>query len=277
MNDTIKNFNLSDGTFIRYKVFGKGKPLILFHTFRNRLEYSENVAEILKNKFTIYLIDLPGFGDSPINRNTNYNQDFFTNSIVQFIKSLKIKEITLAGESIGGVLPATVAVKIPKLIKKIFLFNPYDYDTYFGEGIGRGNFFAKFIMFHIGLPIIGNLFSSLENKIILKNVMRGGFVNNKNFSIEYLHLLSSSTKKKNYVYHFRNVLSNFKSWVEAKNIYHKIRIPVKLIYGSDDWANETDRVNTQKFLGLKKFEIIKNCGHFSFLENPKRVSEIIVK
>ena len=79
--------------------------------------------------------------------------------------------------------------------------------------------------------------------------MRGGFVNNKNFSIEYLHLLSSSTKK-NYVYHFRNVLSNFKSWVEAKNIYHKIRIPVKLIYG-DDWANETDRVNTQKFLGLK--------------------------
>ena len=162
MNDTIKNFNLSDGTFIRYKVFGKGKPLILFHTFRNRLEYSENVAEFLKNKFTIYLIDLPGFGDSPINRNTNYNQDFFTNSIVQFIKSLKIKEITLAGESIGGVLPATVAVKIPKLIKKIFLFNPYDYDTYFGEGIGRGNFFAKFIMFHIGLPIIGNLFSSLE-------------------------------------------------------------------------------------------------------------------
>ena len=93
-------------------------------------------------------------------------------------------------------LPATVAVKIPKLIKKIFLFNPYDYDTYFGEGISRGNFFAKFIMFHIGLPIIGNLFSSLENKIILKNVMRGGFVNNKNFSIEYLHLLSSSTKKK---------------------------------------------------------------------------------
>ena len=170
-------------------------PLILFHTFRNRLEYSENVAEFLKNKFTIYLVDLPGFGDSPINRNTNYTQDFFTNSIVQFIKSLNIKEITLAGESIGGVLPATVAVKIPKLIKKIFLFNPYDYDTYFGEESVEETF-AKFIMFHIGLPIIGNLFSSLENKIILKNVMRGGFVNIKNFSIEYLNLLSSSTKKK---------------------------------------------------------------------------------
>lgn len=276
MNDTIKNFNLSDGTFIRYKVFGKGKPLILFHTFRNRLEYSENVAEFLKNKFTIYLIDLPGFGDSPISKNTNYDQGFFTDSIVKFVKSLKIKEITLAGESIGGVLPATVAVKIPKLIKKIFLFNPYDYDTYFGEGISRGNFFAKFIMFHIGLPIIGNIFSSLENKIILNNVMKGGFVDRKNLSVEYLNLLSSSTKKQNYVYHFRNVLSNFRSWSDAKDIYQKVRIPVKLIYGSDDWANENDRVESQKFLALKGFDIIENCGHFSFLENPKKVSEIIM-
>ena len=39
-----------------------------------------------------------------------------------------------------------------------------------GQGIQRGNLFAKFILFHISLPIIGNLFSSLENKFILKNV-----------------------------------------------------------------------------------------------------------
>ena len=102
MNDTINKFYLPDGTHIRYKVLGKGKPLFLFHTFRNRLEYSDNVAELLKNKFKIYLVDLPGFGDSPISKNTNYDQEFMTNSIVQLIKSLKLKDITLAGESIGG-------------------------------------------------------------------------------------------------------------------------------------------------------------------------------
>ena len=84
-------------------------------------------------------------------------KNFFTNSIVDLIKNLKIKDITLAGESIGGVLPVTVSLKIPKLIKRIFLFNPYDYDSFFGEGISRGNLFAKFIMFHIGLPFVGNL------------------------------------------------------------------------------------------------------------------------
>ena len=42
---------------------------------------------------------------------------------------------------------------------------------YFGEGIQRGNFFAKFILFHVGLPVG----KSLENKFILKNIMNGGF------------------------------------------------------------------------------------------------------
>ncbi len=277
MANIYKKFKLTDGTYIRYKVFGKGKPLMFFHTFRNRLEYSQKVSDLLKDKFSIYLIDLPGFGDSPISKNTNYNQEFFTNSIVELIKDLKIKEITLAGESIGGVLPVTVSIKIPKLIKRIFLFNPYDYDNYFGEGISRGNFFAKFIMFHVGLPFVGGFFASLENKIILKNVMKGGFVEVNNFSDDYLQLLCSSVKKKYYVYHFRNVLSNFSSWSEAKKNYNKANLPIKLIYGSEDWANENDRKETMKSLGLKKFEVIENCGHFSFLEKPQTVAKIITK
>ena len=277
MTEKFKKFMLLDGTFIRYKVEGKGQPVLLFHTIRNRLEYSEKVVDILKKKFSIYLVDLPGFGDSPINKNTNYNQDFITKSMVQLIKSLKIKNIILAGESIGGVLPVTISLIIPKLIKKIILFNPYDYDTYFGEGIGRGNFFAKFIMFHIGLPVVGSFFAGLENKIILKNVMRGGFVNVESLSENYLRLLCTSTKKQNYVYHFRSVLSNYKSWSMVKTNYHKLKVPITLVYGRSDWATENERENTKKLLGLKKYEIIENCGHFSFLEKPKKVSEIISK
>jgi pimeloyl-ACP methyl ester carboxylesterase len=272
----LQRYGLPDGTYLRYKVFGKGKPLLLLHTFRNRLEYSNEVSNILKNKFSIYLVDLPGFGDSPINKSTNYTQEFFTNSIVKFIKDLKIAEVTIAGESIGGILPVTISLQIPRLIKKIFLFNPYDYDSYFGEGIGRGNSFSKFIMFNISIPFAGNFFASLENKIILKNIMKGGFVD-YDFPDDYLNLLCSSVKKKNYVYHFRNVLSNFKSWANVKKDYHRVMTPTKLIYGSNDWANEKNREESKKLLGLKKFEVIEQCGHFSFLESPKKVASIICK
>ena len=271
----IEKFNLNDGTFIRYKKTGAGKPILLLHTFRNRLEYSDNLGQILKKKYTVYSLDLPGFGDSPINTSTNYDIDFFTNSIVEFIKSLKLNDLIIAGESTGGILPVTISSKIPKKIKKIYLFNPYDYDSYFGEGISRGNFFAKFILFHVGLPVVGNLFSSLENKFILKNIMSGGFYDSKKLENSYLDLLCKSLKKKGYVYHFRNVLFNLKKFSQAKNIYEKNKTPVKLIYGSDDWANTLNRQDTQKMLGLEKYEVIKDCGHFSFQEKSKEVSKIL--
>ena len=76
------------------------------------------------------------------------------------------------------------------------MFNTYDYDSYFGEGIQRGNFFAKFILFHVGLPVVGALFSSLENKFILKNIMSGGFFDKSKLPDSYLNLLCTSKKER---------------------------------------------------------------------------------
>ena len=271
----IDKFNLDDGTYIRFKKIGKGEPILLLHTFRNRLEYSDKLGELLKKKYTVYSIDLPGFGDSPINTKTIYDPDFFTNSIVEFIKELKIKNLKIAGESIGAILAAGVSAKIPNSIKKIYMFNPYDYDSYFGEGIQRGNFFAKFILFHVGLPIVGNLFASLENKFILKNVMSGGFFDSTNLTDNYLNLLCTSLKKNGYIYHFRNVLKQFCKKNGFRELYKNIKVPVELIYGINDWAKESDRTQTQKLLKLDNYITIKKSVHFSFLENTNEVSEII--
>ena len=271
----IKKFELNDGTYFRYKKLGRGKPILLLHTFRNRLEYSDKLSELLKKKNTVYAIDLPGFGDSPINSKTTYDLNFFTNSISKFIKNLEINNLTIAGESIGAVLSASISLKLPKHIKRIFMFNPYDYDSYFGEGIQRGNLFARFILFHISLPIVGQLFSSLENKFILKNVMGGGFINPKSLTNEYLNLLCTSITKKGYVYHFRNVLQKFKKNKAIEEVYKKIKVPIKLVYGVDDWAHESERLRTQKLLRLSNYHVIENCKHFSFLENSEDVFNII--
>ena len=271
----IEKFNLDDGTYIRYKKIGKGVPILLLHTFRNRLEYSDKLGKLLEDKFTVYSIDLPGFGDSPINTNTNYNLNFFTKSIVSFIKKLKIKNLTIAGESIGATLAASVSVELPKVVKKILMFNTYDYDSYFGEGIQRGNFFAKFILFHVSIPFVGGFFSSLENKFILKNIMNGGFFDKTKLPDNYLNLLCTSLRKKGYVYHFRNVLSQFNKNSGIRELYKKVTVPVKLFYGIDDWAKESEKLQTQHLLKLDKFKTIDKSVHFSFLENTVEVSKFI--
>ena len=155
------------------------------------------------------------------------------------------------------------------------MFNPYDYDSYFGEGIQRGNFFAKFILFHVGLPVIGSLFAALENKFILKNIMSGGFFDSTKLTNDYLDLLCTSLNKRGYVYHFRSVLSQFNEKNGVKELYKNVKVPVKLIYGSHDWAKESNKLETKNLLKADTYETINNSAHFSFLENTKEVRDII--
>ena len=271
----IKKFNLGDGTYIRFTKIGKGEPLVLLHTIRNRLEYFDLVIPYLKDTYTVYAIDLPGFGDSPVNKNTNYNQSFMTDMIINFIEQNNLSNVTLAGESIGGVLPITVANKIPDKIKKIFSFNPYDYDKKFGDGVRRGNLVSRFIIWSMSLPILGNFFSMLESKIVLWLIFMGGVHNKSAITNQYLSILTSSIWKSGNLYHLRNVFLNFNSWTEAKKVYKDMKVQIKLIYGEYDWSYDTERNETMRLLGLDQYITLDNVGHFSFLEAPEKIADIL--
>ena len=272
-----KIFNLDDGTHIRYTEQGAGEPLLLLHTIRNRLEYSDRLLPYLTKKFKVYVVDLPGHGDSPINRKTNYDQIFMTKSLVSFIEHLNLKNLTIAGESIGAVLSATIAIKIPTRIKKIFCFNSYDYDKRFAQGVMRGNFMATFLLFHVSLPLgLGVFFAKLESFPTLWMIFRGGVYKKSAITSEYIKLLCTSTKKPGFIYHERNVFQNHKSWLNDGSLYNILKTPVSLVYGDGDWSKQDEKSNTMKSLKLTSYKTIKETGHFSFLESPKEVSDIIL-
>ena len=262
---SIKKFNLNDGTYIRYTEQGSGQPLLLLHTIRNRLEYSDHLLPYLTKKFKVYVIDLPGHGDSPINKKTNYDQTFLTDSIVSFIENLDLKNLTIAGESIGAVLAATIAKKIPSRIKKIFCFNAYDYDKRFAQGVMRGNFAATFLLFHVSLPLgLGVFFAKLESFPTLWMIFRGGVHKKSAITTEYIKLLCTSTKKPGFIYHERNVFQNHKSWLNDGSLYQGLTTPVNLIYGESDWSKQDEKLNTMKALGLNSFHTMKEHRSFFF-------------
>lgn len=105
--------------------------------------------------------------------------------------------------------------------------------------------------------------------------MNGGFFDKTKLSESYLNLLCNSLKKKGYVYHFLNVLSQFNKNNGIKKVYEKVNVSVKLIYGKNDWAKESDKLLTKNLLKLDKYETINRSIHFSFLENTNEVAEII--
>ena len=63
---------------------------------------------MLAGSQTVYALDLPGLGGSLVNKNQEYNQQYIANAMADLIIKNKLSKLTLAGESIGGVLYATI-------------------------------------------------------------------------------------------------------------------------------------------------------------------------
>ena len=95
-----KRFFLEDGSYIRFKKSGSGRPLVLLHTIRNRLEYFDQITPFLTKFFTVYAIDLPGFGGSPVHKDVNYDQQYMAKAVADFVSKKKLSKLTLVGEPV---------------------------------------------------------------------------------------------------------------------------------------------------------------------------------
>ena len=102
---------------INYEVSGVGPPLIFLHGWASNLHIFDKVVSQINEDFTIYQIDLPGFGESEIN--DAYSIDEYAEIIHLFCLKLGLLKPILLGHSFGG----RVAIKYASLypIDKLIL------------------------------------------------------------------------------------------------------------------------------------------------------------
>jgi pimeloyl-ACP methyl ester carboxylesterase len=273
----LLELKLDSNITLRYLKTGNGKPLILLHTIRTQLDYFEAVIPQLAKHFTVYAVDLPGHGHSSIDTQANYDEPYFRGAVISFIEKLDLNEVTLVGESIGGVLALTISSQLPHRIKEVISSNPYDYDSKYGDGVRRGNLLANFVISQFSIPYVGAVVASLENILFLGIILKGGLKNKKWMPWKLLKEFDQVGRRKGYRYVERNTFAGWKSWKHAKSLYAKIKVPVKLIYGEYDWSKKPEREETKKMLGLPSIRTLENTGHFAFVDNPEKMIEIILR
>lgn len=266
---------LDDGETVRVIKTGQGEPLVLMHTIRTQIEFFSEMIPFYAQNFTVYAVDLPGHGQSSINKKINYDEPYFRKSVIDLINKLGIENVTLVGESIGATLSLTVAASIPNKIKQVIAVNTYDYETRYADGVRRGNFIANFMLWNYSLPIHGAIFSAFENSVFLGLVMNGGVTNIKKLPGWLVKLFNKTGHKPGYQYLGRNVLSNWRSWAKAPENYSQIKTPVTLIYGEHDWSRDDERARTLNKVLNAKFETIAKSGHFLSVDNPAVLQQVV--
>lgn len=271
----VEEVKLDNGIGLRYLKTGNGAPMLLLHTIRTQLDYFQAVIPALAQHYTVYAVDLPGHGYSTIDTKASYDEPYFRAAIVAFIEKLNLNDVTFVGESIGGVIALTVAAQLPTRIKSVIASNPYDYETRYGDGLRRGNFIANFIIGNFGIPISGAIFAALENKILLGLVMAGGLKQKRKMPNELLREFNKVGFRKGYRTVERKTFAGWRTWAKARDNYANVKVPVKLIYAEFDWSKPAERERTAKLLGTNIITVA-NTGHFSFVDNPQKLIEIVL-
>ena len=272
----ISELKINGNRTLRYLKTGNGDPLILIHTIRTQLDYFEEVIPQLAKHFTVYAIDLPGHGYSSIDTKASYDEPYFRSAVIAFIEKLDLQKVTLAGESIGGVLALTVASQLPSRIKQVVSSNPYDYDGKYGDGVRRGNFLANFVISQFAIPYVGAVVAALENILFLGIIMRGGLKNKRWMPSKLLREFDRVGRRKGYRHVERSTFSGWQSWGKAQSLYSGVKAPVKLIYGQHDWSTLAERAHTAKQLGGISISTVANTGHFAFVDNSQKMTEILL-
>jgi len=153
--------------------------------------------------------------------------------------------------------------------------NPYDYDKKYGDGVSRGNFLANFVISQFAIPFVGAVVASLENIIFLSLIMKGGLKQKSWIPFKLISMFNKAGKRKGFRYVERNTFAGWRSWSKARQLYKDVKAPVTLVYGAHDWSTISERVETEKALGIGKAITLPNTGHFAFIDNPNKLLALI--
>ena len=271
----VLNLELDHKRTLRYLKAGSGEPLLLLHTIRTQLDYFQDVIPALSKHFTVYAVDLPGHGYSTIDKSADYDEPYFRSAVVSFIEKLELRNVTIAGESIGAVIALTVASQMPERIKAVIASNTYDYDKRYGDGVRRGNFLANFIIGNFAVPVHGAIFAAMENKLLLGLIMRGGLKAKSRMPDELLTEINNAGKRKGFRYVERSTFAGWRSWARARERYAAVKAPVTLVYGDHDWSTPAERARTAEALKVQPL-ILENTGHFAYVDRPEKLVEIVL-
>ncbi|MGN0929081.1 MAG: alpha/beta fold hydrolase [Alphaproteobacteria bacterium] len=234
---------------------------VLLHGWGHNLINFKPIAKMLNN-YDCYLIDLPGFGKSPVPEMVMSISEY-SSIIADFIKGIKNRDdkVIIVGHSFGGRIAIDLGANYSTLIDRIVIIA--------GAGLKKKvHIYKKIPVWSLQKihSIISKIFSSfggnLENTYIYKKIF------NKIASDDY----------KNTKAVMREIMKETIK-TPSLTLAKKITIPTVLIYGERDKITPPEfGKNFHSVINSSKLFILPTFNHNSILTDGKfQVSSIILK
>ena len=252
------------GHDIHYLKQGEGTPLILVHGFACSTYTWRKLIPLLADQYTVYALDLLGFGLSDKPPDGNYDLRSQGSLVLDFMNALHLPSATLVGHSMGGVVVAYAAVEAPAKVKALVLVDAGFYS-------GGAPAFFKYIFFPLDRIMAKQFYTK---KMRMKSFSRCYY--NKSFITDEVmegYMLPTTTP------HAVDALARMMKEVgprKYEGISEHISEPTLIVWGEQDLPippRDGERLNRE--IKGSKLMIVKECGHMSPEEKPEELAKAI--
>lgn len=236
---------------------GEGEPIILIHGFPLNQKIWTNFARLLAEKFSVYTIDLPGFGNSP-GLHEPFTIDDVAEEILNWIRHNEIENATLIGHSLGGYVSLALLESSPHLFKSLVLFHSTALPDTSEKKVSR-NKVLDFIGNNGVLAFTSNFIPSL-------------FANSEHPAVKTVRSISQEASEdavKGYTIAMRDR-------PDRTNVLKQSGKPVLFLCGEKDQGIPVETIKQQAALPLDStIHIIPDVAHMGMFENENQCVEII--
>ncbi|NLV88296.1 MAG: alpha/beta hydrolase [Tissierellia bacterium] len=242
-----------DGLSLNYIVEGNGKDILVLHGWGANINTIMPIVNILKDKFKVHALDLPGFGESSQPKEP-IDSFQYADIVKKYMENMEINKVTLIGHSFGGKLSIILGSKYPELIDKIVLINSA------GLIPKRGpKYYVKVHSFKTLRFLYKNLFFWLKDEERLEKFYK------KFGSTDYREA--------------SGVMRRILVTVVNEDLFpllRKIKAPTLLIWGDEDTATPLYMGKTmEKEIGDAGLVVFEGAGHYSYLDEYQRFTVVL--
>ena len=233
------------GIKIRYLSLGNGKPLLLLHGWGASLDSFDAMAADLGRFFRVTAFDFPGHGGSDLPPGT-WHVDDFVGLTLDVIAELGIERPAILGHSFGGRVAIKLAAAWPETVDRLVLVDAAGVPP--RRTAGRvmrraASRFANALGRRFGRP------GQAVRGAIVRRIASPDYLKAGPLRATFVAIVNE----------------------DLRPLLGEIRCPTLLIWGeSDDDTPLADARTMEKLIPNARLLVLKNAGHFSYLDQYGR-------
>ncbi len=255
------------GMRVHYTDEGKGEVVLLVHGTAASLHTWQKWVEVLRKDFRVIRMDLPAFGITGPAPDRNYSITSYVKFVRQFLAELKIKQVSIAGNSLGGHIAWRYAVEYPDDVNKLILID--------SAGLPR----LKEIPMPIRLarmPVVGKLGLYFSPRFLVRNSLKEVYFDRSKVTEDLVNRYHTMALREGNRQAFVDRANQLEE--DSGKDLERIKIPTLILWGRyDQWIPVEQAENFRKKLFVSQLIIYDNAGHIPHEEIPEQTVADAVK